>query len=96
MYQVEKIGDLILVSLQGQVDQGELNGVLSHIDQMAGEVSEGVLSFHFDQMAEPLDPSVDSAMEVILHHCHQKDIRVYAYRFPPHALEEPGSGGGAE
>jgi hypothetical protein len=77
MFLVEKIGNLILITLEGEVSDDE-------IDTKIGEVAKDdvVVSFNFSKgKGNRMSFTMEMKINELLKYCHLSGLRVYSYRF---------------
>ena len=83
MYVVEKIGDLILISLEGDVQEEEIEDIKAKLGSIAKVANDDVVvSFNLAH----LEPSVmtfqiQQRVNDLLRFCHLSGLRVYSYSF---------------
>jgi len=83
MYLVEKIGNLILVTFEGDVTHIEIDTIKNELKEIAEvAVDDVVVSFNFSQKKEPgLSFTLEQKINELLKFCHISGLRVYSYRF---------------
>jgi len=83
MYLVEKIGNLILVTFEGDVTHIEIDTIKNELKKIAEvAVDDVVVSFNFSQKKEPgLSFTLEQKINELLKFCHLSGLRVYSYRF---------------
>ena len=83
MYLVEKIGNLILVTFEGDVTHIEIDTIKNELKKIAEvAVDDVVVSFNFSQKKEPgLSFTLEQKINELLKFCHLTGLRVYSYRF---------------
>lgn len=83
MYLVEKIGNLILVTFEGDVTHIEIDTIKNELKKIAEvAVDDVVVSFNFSQKKEPgLSFTLEQKINELLKFCHISGLRVYSYRF---------------
>ena len=83
MYLVEKIGNLILVTFEGDVTNIDVDTIKSELKKMAEvAVDDVVVSFNFSQKKDQgLSFTLEQKINELLKFCHLAGLRVYSYRF---------------
>ena len=83
MYQVEKIGNLILVTLEGEVTNEEIDTIKDELKKVAEVVKdEVVVSFNFShRKGLRMSFTLEMKINELLKFCHLSGLRVYSYRF---------------
>jgi len=83
MYLVEKIGNLILVTFEGDVTHVEIDTIKNELKKIAEvAVDDVVVSFNFSQRKEQgLSFTLEQKINELLKFCHLSGLRVYSYRF---------------
>lgn len=83
MYLVEKIGDLILVTLEGDVADDEIEAIKSRLKEIAEVATDDVVvSFNFSQRkGVGMSFTMEMKINELLKFCHLSGLRVYSYRF---------------
>ncbi len=84
MYLVEKIGDLILITFEGEVTTDEIETIKAELKKIAQVATDDVVvSFNFSQKAGNKRMSFTEEMKIneLLKFCHLSGLRVYSYRF---------------
>lgn len=83
MYLVEKIGNLILITLEGDVSDEEIINIKSKLEKI-GEVAtdDVVVSFNLSPKKKSgMSFTLEMKINDLLKFCHLSGIRVYSYRF---------------
>jgi phage-related tail protein len=81
MYLVEKIGELILVTMEGHVTSEEVEAVKHQLKEIAKMEDEAVVSFKLSK-ADGSKITVEeekSRYNEIIEFCNKSDIRIYSY-----------------
>ena len=81
MYLVEKIGELILVTMEGHVTSEEVEAVKHQIREIAKMEDEAVVSLKLSK-ADGRKISVDeekSRYNEVIDFCNKSNIRIYSY-----------------
>jgi hypothetical protein len=81
MYLVEKLGELILVTMEGHVTGEEVEAVKHQLKEIAKMEDEAVVSFKLSK-ADGSKISVEeekSRYNEIIEFCNKSDIRIYSY-----------------
>jgi len=81
MYLVEKIGELILVTMEGHVTREELEAVKHQLKEIAKMEDEAVVSLKLskpDGSKIPVEEEKNRYNEII-EFCNKSDIRIYSY-----------------
>lgn len=83
MYLVEKIGNLILVTFEGDVTNIEIDTIKNELKKIAEvAVDDVVVSFNFSQKKDQgLSFTLEQKINELLKFCHISGLRVYSYRF---------------
>ena len=83
MYLVEKIGNLILITLEGKVTDDEIITIKSKLKDIAEVVKDDVVvSFNLQpQKIQAMSFTLESKVNDLLKFCHISGLRVYSYRF---------------
>ena len=83
MYLVEKIGNLILVTFEGDVTNIDVDTIKSELKKIAEvAVDDVVVSFNFSQKKDQgLSFTLEQKINELLKFCHLSGLRVYSYRF---------------
>ncbi len=82
MYQVEKIGNLILITLEGDLSDEDIISIKNQLKKIA-EVprDDVVVSFnHTNIKKSSMAFSIESKIDELLKFCHLSGLRVYSYR----------------
>lgn len=83
MYLVEKIGNLILITLEGEVTDEEIETIKTRLKKI-GEVAKDdvVVSFNFSKgKGNRMSFTMEMKINELLKYCHLSGLRVYSYRF---------------
>jgi hypothetical protein len=81
MYLVEKIGELILVTMEGHVTSEEVEAVKHQLKEIAKMEDEAVVSLKLSK-SDGSKISVDeekSRYNEVIEFCNKSDIRIYSY-----------------
>ncbi len=83
MYLVEKIGNLILVTFEGDVKDIDIDTIKGELKKLAEvAVDDVVVSFNFSQKKDQgLSFTLEQKINELLKFCHLSGLRVYSYRF---------------
>jgi len=83
MYLVEKIGNLILLTFEGDVTHIEIDTIKNELKKIAEvAVDDVVVSFNFSQKKDQgLSFTLEQKINELLKFCHISGLRVYSYRF---------------
>ncbi len=83
MYLVEKIGNLILITLEGDVTDEEIDTIKSKLKKIAEVATDDVVvSFNFSQQkGNRMSFTTEMKINELLKFCHLSGVRVYSYRF---------------
>ncbi|MCP4148944.1 MAG: hypothetical protein GY757_14450 [bacterium] len=83
MYLVEKIGNLILITLEGDVTDEEIDTIKSKLQKIAEVATDDVVvSFNFSQQkGNRMSFTTEMKINELLKFCHLAGVRVYSYRF---------------
>lgn len=81
MYLVEKIGELILVTMEGSVTSEEIEAVKHQIKEIAKMEDEAVVSLKLLKPDGSRIPANEekSRYNEIIEFCNKSDIRIYSY-----------------
>ena len=82
MYLVEKIGNLILITVEGDIEEEEVETIkaqLTRISEMAKD--DVVVSFNLSEQEEKgMTFTLEHKINDLLKFCHLAGLRVYSYR----------------
>ncbi len=83
MYLVEKIGNLILITIEGDVKEDEIELIKIKLTKIAEMVKDDVVvSFNLaDQTRRAMNFTLETKINDLLKFCHLSGLRVYSYRF---------------
>lgn len=83
MYLVEKIGNLILITLEGEITDEEIDTIKVKLKKLAEVATDDVVvSFNFSQhKGMRMSFIMEMKINELLKHCHLSGLRVYSYRF---------------
>lgn len=83
MYLVEKIGNLILITLEGEVTDEEIDTIKVKLKKLAEVATDDVVvSFNFSQKkGMRMSFIMEMKINELLKFCHLSGLRVYSYRF---------------
>ncbi|MCP5107236.1 MAG: hypothetical protein GY950_27865 [bacterium] len=83
MYLVEKIGNLILVTFEGEIAEEEITAIKNELKRVAEVATdEVVVSFNFSKnKGVRMSFTMEMKINELLKYCHLADLRVYSYRF---------------
>ena len=80
MYLVEKLGELVLVTLEGQVTDDEIQAVKKQLGDVAEYQDEVVVSFYQNKADGTVRPmKEENRHQEIVDFCIQHNIRIYSY-----------------
>ncbi len=81
MYIVEKIGDLILITIENDILTDEIDQIKERLAQLAS-VSENnvVVSFYYENGDLDKATRIDNEINNLLKYCDSVGLRVYSYR----------------
>jgi LEA14-like dessication related protein len=81
MYLVEKIGELILVTMEGQVTSEEVEAVKHQLKEIAKMEDEAVVSLKLSSPDGSKIPVKEekSRYNEIIEFCNKSNIRIYSY-----------------
>ncbi len=83
MYLVEKIGNLILITLEGEVTDDEIDTIKVKLKKLAEVATDDVVvSFNFSKnKGKRMSFIMEMKINELLKFCHLSGLRVYSYRF---------------
>jgi hypothetical protein len=83
MIQVEKIGNLILITVEGDIDDKQIDEIKTKLTKIAEIAKDDVVvSFNLAEQAKPLmNFTLENKVNDLLKFCHLTGLRVYSYRF---------------
>ncbi len=83
MIQVEKIGNLILITVEGDIDDKQIDEIKTKLTKIAEIAKDDVVvSFNLAEQAKPLmNFTLENKVNELLKFCHLTGLRVYSYRF---------------
>ena len=83
MYLVEKIGQLILITLEGLVKDEEIENIKNQLKKVSDKegVDEVVVSLSTSPPeSDKTTPEMQKRMQEIIEFCNEHGIRIYSYR----------------
>ena len=83
MYLLEKIGQLILITLEGQVSNEEIENIRNQLMEIIDKegIDEVVVSLSTSPpKADETTPEMQESMLEIIEFCNEHSIRIYSYR----------------
>ena len=83
MYAVEKIGNLILITVEDDIDGEEVETIKQQLGKIAGLARDDVVvSFSLGEgaLSEGGGVMVEDKINDLLRFCHHSGLRVYSYR----------------
>lgn len=82
MYLVEKIGNLVLITLEGDVSEPEITSIKEQLKKVAEVPNDDVVvSFNLTQAKKDSVIELENRKNELLKYCHLTGLRVYSYRF---------------
>lgn len=82
MYLVEKIGNLVLITLEGDVSEGEISSIKNQLKKVAEVPNDDVVvSFNLTKAKKATAFELENRKNELLKYCHLSGLRVYSYRF---------------
>jgi len=83
MYLVEKIGNLILITIEGEIKEDEIDIIKSKLTKIAEMAKDDVVvSFNLtDKAKSEMSFTLETKINDLLKFCHLSGLRVYSYRF---------------
>lgn len=83
MYLVEKIGNLILITIEGDILEEEIETVKGQLSKLAEMAKDDVVvSFNLsDNTRNMMTFTLENKVNELLKFCHLAGLRVYSYRF---------------
>jgi len=83
MYLVEKIGNLILITIEGDIKEEEIETIKSQLSKIAEMAKDDVVvSFNLsDHTKSVMTFTLENKINELLKFCHLSGLRVYSYRF---------------
>jgi hypothetical protein len=82
MYLVEKIGTLILITVEDDIAVDEIENIKHQLTKLAETAKDDVVvSFNLtDQVKGGMNFSLENKINELLKFCHLSGLRVYSYR----------------
>ena len=81
MYLVEKIGNLVLITLEGDVSEPEITSIKEQLKKVAEVPNDDVVvSFNLTQAKKDSVIELENRKNELLKYCHLTGLRVYSYR----------------
>ena len=81
MYLVEKIGNLVLITLEGDVSEPEITSIKEQLKKVAEVPNDHVVvSFNLTQAKKDSVIELENRKNELLKYCHLTGLRVYSYR----------------
>ena len=83
MYLVEKIGNLILITIEDDIQEPEIEVVKEQLTKIAEIAKDDVVvSFNLtDKTKKEMTFTLENKVNELLKFCHLSGLRVYSYRF---------------
>lgn len=83
MIEVEKIGNLILITVEGDIEDQEIGVIKTKLTKIAEMAKDDVVvSFNLAEKSQPkMSFTVENKVNDLLKFCHLSGLRVYSYRF---------------
>lgn len=83
MYLVEKIGNLILITIEDDIKEEEIETVKEQLTKVAEIAKDDVVvSFNLTEKAKKVMTfTLENKINELLKFCHLSGLRVYSYRF---------------
>jgi len=83
MYLVEKIGNLILITIEGEIQDEEIEVIKSRLTRIAEMAKDDVVvSFNLTEHTKSkMSFTLEHKINDLLKFCHLSGLRVYSYRF---------------
>jgi hypothetical protein len=83
MYLVEKTGNLILITIEGEIHDDEIEIIKTKLTKIAEMAKDDVVvSFNLtDQVKSRMSFTLEIKINELLKFCHLSGLRVYSYRF---------------
>lgn len=82
MYLLEKIGQLVLITLEGHVTSYEVEEITRKLEKIIENEDEVVVSLSLaslDGEDIPVQEETKKSQQAIVTFCNEKDIRIYSY-----------------
>jgi len=86
MYMLEKIGQLILITLEENLSQQDILELKNELGKIAEKEDEVVVSFNLanvDGQKIPVKSEIENKLKEIIEFCERSKIRILSYSFPP-------------
>lgn len=81
MYEVEKIGNLVLITLEGDVSEEEISSIKNQLKKVAEVPNDDVVvSFNLTKSKKSTAFEIENRKNELLKFCHLSGLRVYSYR----------------
>jgi hypothetical protein len=82
MYLVEKIGNLILITVEDDIASEEIENIKTQLTKLAEMAKDDVVvSFNLsDQSKNDMNNGLENQINELLKFCHLSGLRVYSYR----------------
>jgi len=82
MYEVEKIGNLVLITLEGDISEEEIYSIKDQLKKVAEVPNDDVVvSFNLTKTKKATAFEIENRKNELLKFCHLSGLRVYSYRF---------------
>ncbi|MCK4761785.1 MAG: hypothetical protein KAW12_06255 [Candidatus Aminicenantes bacterium] len=82
MHIVEKVDNLILITLEGDVNAKDISTVKKKIEEIAEVPNDDVIvSLNLAAIKSTKAAEIENRKNELLKHCHLSGLRVYSYRF---------------
>lgn len=82
MYLVEKIGNLVLITLEGDVSKTEITSIKDQLKKVAEVPNDDVVvSFNLTKAKKSTAFELENRKNELLKYCHLAGLRVYSYRY---------------
>ena len=82
MYEVEKIGNLVLITLEGDISEEEIYSIKDQLKKVAEVPNDDVVvSFNLKKAKKATAFEIENRKNELLKFCHLSGLRVYSYRF---------------
>lgn len=79
---VEKVGNLILITLEGDVNEQDISTAKKEVEKIAEIPNDDVIvSLNLDKISNTKSAEIENKKNELLKYCHLSGLRVYSYRF---------------
>jgi hypothetical protein len=82
MFLVEKIGNLILITIEGDIEDNQIENIKTKLTKIAEMAKDDVVvSFNLtERTRNEMSFTMENKINELLKYCHLTGLRVYSYR----------------